>query len=63
MLASIRKEAPAIVIDLGIGVVGFVLSVGWGKVTGRNMERDTILFLAKLWGGIALFGIVLAFIM
>ena len=63
MLASISKEAPAIVIDLGIGVVGFVLSVGWGKVTGRNMERDTILFLAKLWGGIALFGIVLAFIM
>ena len=63
MIASISKEAPALVIDLGIGVVGFVLSVGWGKVTGRNMERDTILFLAKLWGGIALFGMILAFIM
>ena len=63
MLASISKEAPALVIDLGIGVVGFVLSVGWGKVTGRNMERDTILFLAKLWGGIALFGMILAFLM
>jgi hypothetical protein len=63
MLASISKEAPALLIDLGIGVVGFVLSVGWGKVSGRNMDRDTTLFLAKVWGGIALFGMVLAFIM
>lgn len=63
MFSIFSKEAPALVIDLGIGVVGFVLSIGWGKVTGRIMERDTILFLAKLWGCIALFGMVLAFIM
>jgi len=27
------------------------------------MDRDAVIFLAKLWGGIALFGIVLVFIM
>jgi hypothetical protein len=63
MLASISKEAPALMIDLGIGVVGFVLSIVWGKVSGRNMDRDTMLLLAKVWGGIAIFGMVLAFIM
>jgi hypothetical protein len=63
MLASISREAPALMIDLGIGVVGFVLSIGWGKVSGRNMDRDSVLLLAKVWGGIAVFGMVLAFIM
>jgi hypothetical protein len=63
MLASISKEAPALIIDLGVGVVGFVLSIVWGKVSGRDMDRDTVLFLAKVWGGIAAFGMVLAFIM
>ena len=48
MLASISKEAPALMIDLGIGVVGFVLSVGWGKVSKRNMDRDTVLLLVKM---------------
>lgn len=63
MLASINKEAPALMIDLGIGVVGFVLSIAWGKLSGRNMDRDTVLLLAKVWGGVAVFGMVLAFIM
>jgi len=27
------------------------------------MDWDAVIFLAKLWGGIALFGIVLVFIM
>lgn len=44
----------------GIGVVGFVLSFGWGKVSGRTMDRDATLFLVKIWSGIAAFGMVLA---
>ena len=63
MLSSISKESPALLIDLGIGVVGFVLSFGWGKVSGRPMDRDATLFLVKIWGGIAVFGMVLAFVM
>lgn len=39
---------------LVVGVVGFGLSVLWGKITGRDMDRDTILFLVKMWGGIVL---------
>ncbi len=50
-------------IDLGIGVIGFILSFGWGKVSGRNMDRDATLLLVKIWGGIAIFGMVLAFVM
>lgn len=47
---------------LAVGVVGFGLSVLWGKVTGRDMDRDTILFLVKMWGGIVLVFLVLNFI-
>ena len=53
---------PALVIDLGIGVVGFDLSVAWGRRTGGEMDRDTVLFLAKMWGGIAIFSMILVFI-
>jgi hypothetical protein len=63
MLSSISKESPALLIDLGIGVIGFILSFGWGKASGRNMDRDTTLLLVKVWGGIAVFGMVLAFVM
>jgi hypothetical protein len=49
-------------IDLGIGVVGFMISFGWGKLSGRTMDRGTILVLATLWSGIAIFGMVLAFV-
>lgn len=47
---------------LVVGVVGFGLSVLWGKMTGRDMDRDTILFLVKLWGGIVVVFLVLNFI-
>ncbi len=47
---------------LAVGVVGFVLSIVWGKITGRDMDRDTILFLVKMWGGIVLVFLVLNFI-
>jgi hypothetical protein len=63
VIASITKEAPLLFIDLGIGIVGFIISLGWGKVTGRDMDRDTILFLAEMWGVIALLGMVFAFIL
>jgi hypothetical protein len=50
-------------IALGIGIVGFALAVGWGKATGKKMDRATVIFLAKVFGGIALFGMALAFIL
>jgi hypothetical protein len=44
---------------LAVGIVGFLLSFGLGKLTGRDMDRDTVLFLAKMWGGIVLFFLVI----
>jgi len=48
--------------DLLVGMVGFGLSIAWGKFSGRDMSRDTVLFLAKMWGGISLFGMVMLLI-
>jgi len=45
-----------------VGVVGFVTSANLGSWTRRGMSRNTVFFLAKVWGGIVVFGIVLGLI-
>ena len=54
---------PALGIDVGIGVIDFVMSLGWGKVTRRDLDRNTILFLSKTWSGIAIFGMIIVIVM
>ena len=49
-------------IMMAVGIVGFLASLSWGKVMGRNMDRNTVLFLAKIWGGIVLLFLVIDFI-
>ena len=50
---------PLLEIDLAVGLIGFVLSLAWGKAVRRTMDRDTVLFLAKLFGGItAVFAVI-----
>ena len=49
-------------VDILVGFLGFGLSFLWGKITGRDMDRDTVLFLGKLWGGIAIFGMIMLFV-
>jgi hypothetical protein len=56
------KHAQGLLGALGIGCVGFVVSAVWGIVSGRTMDRDAYIFLSKMWGAIALFGVVLHFI-
>lgn len=63
MEAHIIKEAPVLLIDLVGGIVGFIIALGWWKVSGRTVDRDSTIFIAKIFAGIALFGMVLAFIM
>lgn len=62
-MSNSASEAFVIGIDLLVGFVGFTACLGWGKATGREMDRDAIVLLLKVWGGIALFGIVLTLIM
>ncbi len=45
---------PLVEIDLAVGVIGCLLAIGWGKTTGRQIDRDTVLFLCKMFGGISL---------
>jgi hypothetical protein len=63
MEAHMIKEAPVLLIDLIGGIVGFVVALGWWKVSGRTVDRDSTIFIAKIFAGITLFGMVLAFIM
>jgi hypothetical protein len=63
MEAKIITVLPVLAIDLCVGLIGFILALGWWRVSGRGTDRDTIIFLAKIFGGIALFGMVLAFVM
>ena len=45
---------PLVEIDIAVGVIGCLLALGWGKASGREMDRDTVLFLCKMFGGISL---------
>jgi hypothetical protein len=63
MEAHIMKEAPVLLIDLVGGIVGFIIAMGWWKVSGRTVDRDSTIFIAKIFGGITLFGMFLAFVM
>jgi len=50
---------PLLEIDGAVGIIGFILAVCWGKVAGRTMDRDTIWFLGKMFGGIMLVFLVI----
>lgn len=56
------KLEQAILGSLAVGIFGFTLSIVWGTLLGR-MSKDTAIFLAMLFGGIALLGILLHFVM
>ena len=45
---------PLVEIDLAVGIIGLLLAIGWGRVTGGEVDRDKAIFLAKMFGGICL---------
>jgi hypothetical protein len=53
---------PLVEIDLAVGVVGFILGLGWAKASGREIDRDTVFFLFKMFGGISLAFLVIIFL-
>lgn len=63
MEEKIVKELPVLLIDLVGSGLGFAMAAGWWKVSGRDLDRQGVVFLAKLFGGIGLVGMILAFIM
>jgi hypothetical protein len=56
-----RGETTALIalVLLGVGIVGFLMSLGWSKATGGDLDRDKVLFLAKAWGAFVAVFIVL----
>ncbi len=39
-------------VTLAVGILGFLMSLGWSKTTGNDLDRDKVIFLAKVWGAI-----------
>ena len=58
---TFAREAPLLAIDLAVGLLGFGLSILWGRATQKEMGLGTVRLLAFAWAGIALFGMILAF--
>lgn|GEM_PF-3002279 len=57
------KVLPALIIDVIGSVIAFGIGLTWWKASGRELDRAAIVFMAKMFGGIALAGMILAFIM
>jgi hypothetical protein len=53
---------PLVEIDVAVGVIGCLLAISWGRSSGREMNRDTVLFLCKMFGGISLAFLVIILI-
>lgn len=57
------SKAFVLMMDVLVGIVGLALSAVWWKVSGRTLDRDAVIFMCKMWGGIAIFGMILVFVM
>jgi hypothetical protein len=62
MESRFSREMPVLIIDLVGGGLGFGIAVIWWKVSGRDLDRDAVVLIAKIFGGITLFGMFLAFV-
>jgi hypothetical protein len=49
-----RGEAKLVfaLVTLGVGILGFLMSLGWSRATGNDLDRDKVIFLAKAWGAV-----------
>jgi hypothetical protein len=62
MESGLTREFPVLIIDLVGGGLGFGIAIVWWKASGRKVDRDAVLLMAKIFGGIMVLGIILAFI-
>ena len=62
MEAKLVRLEPLIILLLVMGFIGFFAILGWWKLSGREIDRSTILFFAKIVACIVFGGIVFAFI-
>lgn len=48
-MTHLQSAVFVIVMDLLVGLLGFALSINWSKATERTVDRDSTIFLAKMW--------------
>jgi hypothetical protein len=58
-----NREQQAVLIDVVFAIIGFILSILWGKISRTTMTRGTVKTLGMIWIGLAIFGIVMIFVM
>jgi hypothetical protein len=54
-----NREGQGILIDIGMAIAGFALSIFWGRSTNTRMTQGTFRTLAIVWIGLALFGMAM----
>ncbi len=63
MGAQFAKVLPVLIIDVIGSLIAFGIGLAWWKASGRELDRTAVVFMAKMFGGIAIAGMILAFIM
>ena len=63
MRMTLDRALPGIFVEVCTGIIGFILSLGWWKVTGRTVDRKVVLVLASIFGVIMIGGTILIFIL
>jgi hypothetical protein len=59
-----NRSVATILLLVGTGIVGLVLSVLWGRMTRPDsFDRDTVVFLAKMFGSISVGGVIVFLIL
>jgi hypothetical protein len=64
-----KNLLPLVMIDTGVVIVGYFLSLGWAKRTNYWIDEDGKVdssaksFLMKMWSGIGLVGVACYFLM
>ena len=60
---SFQRDFPAMGINCGIGIAGFMLSLVWRKATPTVADRVPVELLATVWIAITACGMVLALVL
>ena len=62
MSADTSSKLFVLSMDVAVGVVGFFIALGWWKISGRTVDRASTILIAKIFGGIIIFGMIMVFL-
>ena len=60
---TFEEALPGIIVETCAGIVGFLLGLGWWRITGRSVNRKFVIIWASIVGAIMFAGIIFLFIL